>query len=73
MGLRLPQSLPENGWLYPSDQAEEIATETIRQVNLIISYYKNIGDIMRAHQALVFLYTQILNAIYIAKLVDILL
>lgn len=57
MGLGLSLSLPENGWLYTSDRAEEIATETIRQANLIISYSKNIDDIMRAHQVLVFLYS----------------
>lgn len=57
MGLGLSLSLPENGWLHASDRAEEIATETIRQANLIISYSKNIDDIMRAHQVLVFLYS----------------
>lgn len=57
MGLGLSLSLPENGWLYASDRAEEIATETIRQANLIISYSNNINDILRAHQALVFLYS----------------
>lgn len=57
MGLGLALSLPENGWMYASERAEEIAAETIRQANLIISYSKNIDDIMRAHQALVFLYS----------------
>ncbi|MDD4774213.1 MAG: helix-turn-helix transcriptional regulator [Eubacteriales bacterium] len=57
MGLGLSLSLPENGWIYASERAAEIAAETIRQANLIISYSRNIDDIMRAHQALVFLYS----------------
>lgn len=56
MGLGLALSLPENGWLYAKERAEEIAAETIRQANLIISYSKNIDDIMRARQALLFIY-----------------
>lgn len=59
MDLGLALSLPENGWLYASNRAEELATETIRQANLIISYSKDIDDIMRAHQTLVFLYSSI--------------
>ncbi len=57
MGLGLSLSLPENGRLYASERAAEIAAETIRQANLIISYSKNICDVMRAHQVLVFLYS----------------
>jgi Predicted transcriptional regulators len=57
MGLGLSLSLPENGWIYDSEHAPGIANETIRQANLIISYSKNIADIMRAHQVLVFIYS----------------
>ena len=57
MGLGLALSLPENGWLYNAEHAEKIAIETIRQANLIISYSKNIDDIMKAHQTLIFLYS----------------
>ncbi len=57
VGLGLSLCLPENGWIYIPEQAEKIASETARQANLIISYSKNITDIMRAHQVLVFLYS----------------
>ena len=56
MHLGLALSLPENGWLYASERAKEIKSETIRQANLIISYSKNISDMMAAHQALVLLH-----------------
>lgn len=57
MRLGLMLSLPENGDFYVSERAEEISAETIRQANLVISYSKNISDIMTAHQTLVILYS----------------
>ena len=50
-------SLPENGDMFASERACEIAAETERQAKLIIAYSKNASDILRAHQVLVFLYT----------------
>lgn len=58
MGLGLSLALLENGWIYAAERAKEITVETIRQANLIITYSHNITDIMRAHQILVFLYSQ---------------
>lgn len=55
--LGLALALPENGYLYSAERAKEICAETIRQANLIISYSKNISDIMTARQALIFLYS----------------
>ena len=49
--------LPDNDGLYAEDRAAEIAAETERQAKLIINYSKNMSDIMRARQILVFLYT----------------
>lgn len=57
MRLGLMLSLPENGDYYVSGRAEEISAEVIRQANLVISYSKNISDIMDAHQTLVMLYS----------------
>jgi len=57
MGLGLSLALPENGWIYAAERAKEITAETIRQANFIISYSKNLTDIMRAHQILVFIYS----------------
>ena len=50
-------SLPENGDVFASERACEIAAETERQAKLIIAYSKNASDILHAHQVLVFLYT----------------
>lgn len=55
--LGLALALPENGYLYSAERAKEICAETIRQANLIISYSKNISEIMTARQALIFLYS----------------
>ena len=55
IGLAL--ALPENGYLYSAERAKEICAETIRQANLIISYSKNISEIMAARQSLIFLYS----------------
>ena len=55
MGLGLSLALPENGWLYVAERAAEITTETIRQAKLIISYSKDITEMLRAHQALLLL------------------
>lgn len=57
MRLGLSLSLPENEGLYASERATEIASETIRQAKLIISYSKNPSDIMGAHQTLLMLYS----------------
>lgn len=57
IGLGCSLALPENGWIYASERSNEITLETIRQANLIISYSKNMTDIMRAHEILVFLYS----------------
>lgn len=55
IGLAL--AMPENGYLYSAERAKEICAETIRQANLIISYSKNISEIMAARQSLIFLYS----------------
>ena len=57
VGFGLSLCLPENGWLYTADRADEIAAETERQAGLIISYSKSPSDILRAHQVLLFLYS----------------
>lgn len=57
IGLGLSLCLPENGWIYAAERADEISAETERQAKLIINYSKNVTDIMRARQVLVFLYT----------------
>ncbi len=57
VGLGLSLCLPENGWIYALKRADEIAAETERQAKLIITYSKNVSDIMRAHQVLLFLYS----------------
>lgn len=55
-GLGTSLALPENGWIYAKERADEIASETIRQANYIISNSKDVNDVMRARQCLVFLY-----------------
>ena len=57
VGFGLSLCLPENGWLYTAERADEIAAETDRQAGLIISYSKNPSDVMRAHQVRLFLYS----------------
>lgn len=57
VGFGLSLCLPENGWLYAAERADEIAAETERQAGLIISYSKNPSDVLRAHQVLVLLYS----------------
>ena len=56
VGLGTSLALPENGWIYAEERADEIASETIRQANYIISNSKDVNDVMRARQCLVFLY-----------------
>ena len=56
VGLGTSLALPENGWIYAKERADEIASETIRQANYIISNSKDVNDVMRARQCLVFLY-----------------
>ena len=55
--LGLALSMPENGWLYDKEHAKKIAPETIHQANVIISNSKNVSDILRARQSLIFLYS----------------
>ena len=50
VGFGLSLCLPENGWLYAADRAEEIAAETERHAGMIITYSKNPSDVLRAHQ-----------------------
>ncbi len=57
VGFGLSLCLPENGWLYAADRADEIAAETDRQAGLIITYSKNPSDVLRAHQVRLFLYS----------------
>lgn len=57
VGFGLSLCLPENGWLYAAERADEIAAETERQAKLIVSYSKNASDILRAHQVLLILYS----------------
>ncbi len=56
MSLGLSLSMPQNGWIYAKDSAKEIASKTICQANFIIANSKNITDILRARQVLIFLY-----------------
>ena len=50
VGQWLSLCLPENGWLYCAERADEIAAETERQAKLIITYSKNVSDILRARR-----------------------
>ncbi len=56
-GFGLSLCLPENGWLYAAERADEIAAETERQAGLMITYSKNPSDVLRAHQVRLFLYS----------------
>lgn len=49
-------AMPENGWLYAPDRAEEIASETFRQAHFILSSSKDVNCIMRTRQVLIYLY-----------------
>ena len=49
--------LPGNGWIYAKDHVAKVIPEMIRQANFIIANSKNISDILRARQCLVFLYS----------------
>ncbi|MBE6639294.1 MAG: helix-turn-helix domain-containing protein [Ruminococcaceae bacterium] len=57
MSLGVALAMPENGWIYAKNRADSIISETIRQANFIIANSKNITDILRARQCLVFLYS----------------
>ena len=50
-------SYPENEELYCSERAEQIYKDCIRYANLVISYSKNISDVMRAHMIMVILHS----------------
>ncbi|MBO5041826.1 MAG: helix-turn-helix domain-containing protein [Clostridia bacterium] len=56
MNLGLSLSLPENGWIYAGDRARQIAFETVRQANYVAANSKNVSDVMRARQVLIFLF-----------------
>lgn len=57
INLGISLSLPENGWLYAAERAEEIVYETIRQANFVIANSKHIPSILSARQTLVFLHS----------------
>lgn len=57
VGLGVALAMPENGRMYAGERAGKIISETIRRAELIISGSKNVGDIMRARQCLLFLYS----------------
>lgn len=57
LNLGVSLSMPGNGRIYAKDRAEKILSESIRQANFIIANSKNITDILRARQCLVFLYS----------------
>ena len=50
-------SYPENDELYYSEVAENIYRECIRYANLVISYSKNVYEVMRAHMIMVILHS----------------
>ena len=50
-------SYPENEELFHAERAESIYHECVRYANLIISYDKNISDVMRAHMIMVILHS----------------
>lgn len=50
-------SYPENEELYDSEHARDIYKECIRYANLVISYSKNISDVLRAHMIMVILHS----------------
>ncbi len=50
-------SYPENEELYDAEHAEDIYRECIRYANLVISYSKNISDVLRAHMIMVILHS----------------
>ena len=50
-------SYPENEELYDAEHAEDIYKECIRYANLVISYSKNISDVLRAHMIMVILHS----------------
>lgn len=56
VGLGTSLALPENGWIYAKERADEISSETIRQAHYIIANSKDVNDVMRARQCLIFLY-----------------
>ena len=57
MNLGVALAMPDNGWIYSENRADKIMSEAIRQANFIIANSKNISDILRARQCLVFLYS----------------
>ncbi|MBE6607092.1 MAG: helix-turn-helix transcriptional regulator [Ruminococcaceae bacterium] len=50
-------SYPETDELYDPEHAEDIYKECIRYANLVISYSKNISDVLRAHMIMVMLHS----------------
>ena len=50
-------SYPENEELYYAEGAEQIYKDCVRYANLVISYSKNISDVMRTHMIMVILHS----------------
>ena len=50
-------SYPENEELYDAEHAKAIYHECVRYANLVISFSKNVSDIMRAHMIMVILHS----------------
>lgn len=48
---------PENEDLYDAEHAEDIYKDCIRYANLMISYSKNVTDVLRAHMIMVLLHS----------------
>ena len=57
MNLGSALALPENGWLYAEDRAQEIFSDTVQYAGFIIDHSKIISDVLRARQCLIFLYS----------------
>jgi len=57
MHLGTSMAMPDSGWLYAPDRADELAAEAVRQADFIITYSKSISDVMRARQILVYLHS----------------
>ena len=58
LNLGVALVMPENGWLYAKARADKIISNSIWQANFIISNSKNITDVLKARQCLIFLYSR---------------
>ena len=50
-------SYPENEELYDAEHAQDIYHECIKYANFVVSYSKNISDVLRAHMIMVILHS----------------